>query len=125
MPVPRQAPASAGADGVAANPFQRAWLEPADTRPCDLAQLAFKPFVANDVVLAVGEDRTVREVALGGAGRFESLATLTLFVPPGTAYLVGSNLTVNLLPAARGHDAGVHFENSDSVPSPARSPARS
>ena len=66
----------------------------------------------------------MREVALGGAGRFESLATLTLFVPPGTAYRVGSNLTVNLLPAARRHDAGVHFENSDSVPSPRISESR-
>jgi hypothetical protein len=87
-------------------------------RPCDTAQIAFKPFVASDVVLVVGEDRTVCEVALGGAGRFESLPTLTLFVPPGSAYRVGSHLTVNLLPAARRHDTGVHFEDSDSVRSP-------
>jgi hypothetical protein len=87
-------------------------------RACDTTQLTFKPFVAGDVVLVVGEDRDVREVALGGAGRFESLPTLTLFVPPGSAYLVGSNLTVNLLPAAHRHDVGIHFENGDSVPSP-------
>jgi hypothetical protein len=87
-------------------------------RPCDIAQLAFKPFATNDVVLVVGEDRAVCEVALGGAGRFESLPTLTLFVPPGAAYLVGSHLTVNLLLATRRHDAGVSFENSDCVRSP-------
>jgi flavin reductase (DIM6/NTAB) family NADH-FMN oxidoreductase RutF len=87
-------------------------------RPCDIAQLAFKPFATNDVVLVVGEDRAVHEVALGGAGRFESLPTLALFVMPGSAYLIGSHLTVNLLPAARRHEMGMPFENSDSVRSP-------
>ena len=87
-------------------------------RPCDIAQLAFKPFATNDVVLVVGEDRAVHEVALGGAGRFESIPTLTLFVSSGAAYLVGSHLTVNLLLATRPRDAAVSFENSDSVRSP-------
>jgi hypothetical protein len=87
-------------------------------RPCDTDQLAFKPFAATEVVLVVGEDRVAHEVALAGAGRFETLPTLTFLGPPGHAYAVGEHLTVNLRPATRRHDTDLHFENSDSGRAP-------
>jgi hypothetical protein len=93
-------------------------------RECDTAQLALKPFATADVVMVVGEDRVAREVALGGAGRFESLPTLTLFVPPDAGYAVGAHLTVNLLPGARRHGTDVHFESGESVRAPRIANAR-
>jgi hypothetical protein len=87
-------------------------------RPCDTEPLTLKPFSTDHRVCLVGEDRVVREASLGGAGRFESLPTLTLFVPTGAGYAVGANLTVNLLPSARRTDAGLHFEDSQHVPAP-------
>jgi hypothetical protein len=87
-------------------------------RPCDTEQLTVKPFAAENVVLAIGEDRVAREVVLGGAGRFESQPSLTLFLPSQTSYPVGANLTVNLLPAGRRADAGTHYEDSQQVRAP-------
>jgi hypothetical protein len=87
-------------------------------RPCSVEQLTIKPFAAENLVLAVGEDRVAREVVLGGAGRFASQASLTLFLPLDAGFPVGANLTVNLLPVGRRADAGVHYEDSRQVRAP-------
>jgi hypothetical protein len=87
-------------------------------RPCDIDQLALKPFATDNLTLVVGEDRVPRKVVLGGAGRLESLPTLTLFVSPTESYSVGAKVTVNLLPAARPANAGTQFEDSEAIPVP-------
>jgi hypothetical protein len=87
-------------------------------RTCDTAQLAFKPFAANEVVLVVGEDRIAHEVAMAGAGRVDKLPTLTLLTPPGSAYAIGAHVTVNLLPPTRRPATDVHFENGESGRAP-------
>jgi hypothetical protein len=87
-------------------------------RPCETHQLAWKPFAPDSVAVAVGEDRIARAVVLGGAGRFESLPTLTLFVAADANYPVGAKLTVNVLPAGRSAGGGVHFEDSDAIAAP-------
>lgn len=93
-------------------------------RPCDTSELTLKPFAADSLAWVVGEDHVARKVTLGGAGRFESLPTLTLFVSSDESYPVGAKLTVNLLPAARPAHAGMHFEDSDAIPSPRIAEAR-
>jgi hypothetical protein len=87
-------------------------------RPCSVEQLTVKPFAAEHRVLAVGEDRVAREVVLGGAGRFVSQASLTLFLPSDAGFPVGANLTVNLLPAGRRADAPNHYEAGQRVRAP-------
>jgi hypothetical protein len=87
-------------------------------RPCEPEPLTLKPFAADTRVCLVGEDHVVREASLGGAGRFESLPALTLFLPAGSSYPVGAKLTVNLLPSTRRADASLHFEDSQQVPAP-------
>lgn len=87
-------------------------------RPCDIDQLALKPFANDSVVLVVGEDSVARKVELGGAGRFKSLPALTLFVSPGDSYPIGTKLTANLLSAGRPAAAGLHFESSAAIPAP-------
>jgi hypothetical protein len=93
-------------------------------RPCQTHELALKPFAADSIAVAIGEDRIARDVVLGGAGVFESLPALTLFVAAGANYPVGAKLTVNLLSAARPADAGIHFEDSAAIPAPRIAEAR-
>lgn len=87
-------------------------------RPSDTEQLALKPFAGDSLALVVGEDRVARKVALGGGGRFESMPALTVFVAPDDGYAVGSELTVNLVPAGRPANASMHFEDSDTIAAP-------
>jgi len=70
-------------------------------RACDPRQLAFKPFASDDLALAVAADGVARRVGWGGAGMLERRPVLTLYLPKDWGWPVGSELTVNILPASR------------------------
>jgi hypothetical protein len=70
-------------------------------RRCDPIQLAFRPFASDDAVFAVAEDGVPRRIALGGAGTLAKNPSLTLYLPADWGWQAGTELTVNLLPAAR------------------------
>ncbi len=87
-------------------------------RPCEVDQLALKPFAPDNRVMVVGEDRISRPVTFGGAGRFEETPALTLFLPEDASYPIGSTLTVNMLTTARPTRGDIHLEDSEGIRAP-------
>jgi hypothetical protein len=103
-------------------------------RRCDATQLAVKPFASDDVVLLVTQDKIARKVTMGGGGRMDRRAVLTLYLPPDLHLPVGETVTVNVLPAThrlarQSHDgtaatAALAYEAGEAMEPPRVAEAR-